>query len=713
MPSTRLKLDQPYRNWDDSTPSTHAHLIQDGYLDKAGAFHRRPGLKQNIDLSQFYPELAGQGGLGEEYYGGNLIVVVAGRVFKITDKHGLVSSVTELTGATLTSTRRVTFAQCVEQSTNTTYLFMANGGQVVYTDGSTLNYINDGGTGNIPTRVTHVVSVDTYLVVNNLDEPVKFRICATPGDPLDWTTTPQEYSVQNEDISIEALESHQGKLMVVGQSSLEWWQNDGVTPFSVIVGATSGYGSENPYAVSVLDNDLAFLTNTRDIVALNGYTPTILSEAYAKEIQSLGVVADVSSDWVSSIGGRKYLIFNFPDSGRTIVFNHETTSFSEWGSVDANGQYNIFKAHCYTYHQGWGYHLLLDRNNPIVYVLSPEYYDDNGSTMRTELVTGWYDHGVSQQKKSRRLTLNVRRGQATLTHNRELEQTYNSALLYNMMNDASRTDTNVFYTAYTIKSRVCTAVTYNDIFGHTPSKSVLNTDGIAGQNIVMSFWATGIYRSSGSPRVWVNSPELQINTSGGDFFVFQKSGATYNFNTYNSISYTPTTSMHHYVVLANGAAGTLSFYIDGVLQTPTATSTSVISPVSLTNITLGSGTQQTAFYDFSLFDYSLLSSKSDDTIVDDLYNNAALSHAYEFVNEFSYNLYDYDAVVLYMSFRDDGNEAWSEEIMLDLGTLGNTNTPIVLQGMGGIYYQRQYRFVFGDNAPLTINSIEEDVVLMA
>ena len=141
----------PYRNVDETQLDALQSIVQDAIVDELGMTVKRPGLKLFVDL--------GTSSSIDGLYWWNaklmLIVVSAGRVWKITDAAG---TKTELTGSTALKTGvRVTFA------TDGTTLIMANGGAMVTTTGSSLVTMADV---DAPTTVSHVAYLDGYVLAN-------------------------------------------------------------------------------------------------------------------------------------------------------------------------------------------------------------------------------------------------------------------------------------------------------------------------------------------------------------------------------------------------------------------------------------------------------------------------------------------------------------------------------------------------------------------
>ncbi len=409
MTKENIQLDKPYRNMDDTTPSSAIQLVYNGIInvtDKGKvSIQSRPGLSLLANLG-ITTNIEGLFWWDMQKV---LLVVTGGRLFKIYDAQG---SFSEITGVTLPIGRKVTFAEGFDSVSGNNYVFIANGGRIAYTDGNTIAYIADV---NAPTMVSHIVIVDTYLICNSLqaDQGILW-FGSTVGSPFDWTSAPLIYTCQLIPDTILSIQEVDRKVYFVGQIHTEVWYNTGTPgdPFSIVGGVGISSGSANPYSVIKIQNLLGGFNNYRDIGIVEGYNLNVVSIPYARVLNELGIVSDCEAEYVASLDGHKYLVFNFVNDRRTIVYDLTTASFYEWSSYDEeNGNYGLFKGRCYAYCQAWGLHIMGDKDNSNIYVVDKDNQTDNGVRIKTIVKTGVYDWGTSNMKKSTALYLNFRRGE--------------------------------------------------------------------------------------------------------------------------------------------------------------------------------------------------------------------------------------------------------------------------------------------------------------
>ena len=85
--------------------------------------------------------------------------------------------------------------------------------------------------------------------------------------------------------------------------------------------------------------------------------------------------------------------------------------FYEWGHWNtATNEYDMFKGRGYTYAKPWGQHLIGDNTTGKVYLMSPNYKDDDGDPIKALFEFGRKDHGTKSYKLSNSLYLDIRRG---------------------------------------------------------------------------------------------------------------------------------------------------------------------------------------------------------------------------------------------------------------------------------------------------------------
>lgn len=384
----------PYRNVDEGELDTLTPYVQDAYIDELGYTQKRPGLEEFIDFGTS----ASLDGVFWWDAQNVAIVVTNGRVWKITDATG---TKTELTGATLAVGTRVTFAP------NGSTLVMANGGQMVHTDLSTLTTMADG---DAPTTVSHVAFLDGYTLANETGSQRFWR--SDLNAPTAWGASSQSQAIGAPD-NLLGLVVGWREILLVGSDSVEVWFNDGVSPFSRLSNGLVQRGCSAIYTVQQVGNHWMWLDDRRKFVRLDNRTPTVVSFPFNRELQSFLSVNDAVSD-VMEIGGFPLYVVSFPSAGRTFVYNYQKDSWSDWGYWNTGtASYDRFRGNCYAFARPWNLHLVGDRNNGKLYKASRSLFDDDGDAIRTIRRTGFVSHGTTRRKFSRELHIRCKRGVAT------------------------------------------------------------------------------------------------------------------------------------------------------------------------------------------------------------------------------------------------------------------------------------------------------------
>ena len=415
MVKTFLQFDNPNKNVDETTLRTNIFMLQNGYIDEARAIHRFPGLSLFCDL-----------GTGAKIDGlkwwnnkGVLIANSGGKTFSISDNVG---TFTDITGATLLNDNRVQYAEIHDGDDNKLKLFMANGTNMIHTDAGNTVAMNSGISSNCPNKVSQIAHLRRRIICNDLDYPTFWRASDT-AKPLSYADN-VNYAAELTPDSINALFIQAERLNIVGQQHIENWWYTGASsgdPFSLVGDGIIDTGSINEYSIGKLGNLVCFLNNSRDVVLLDNYTPTVISGAYAKFIHNLDIVSDVEADIINSIGGRKFLILRFTSSQICLAYDFQSQVWTElkWFN-STTGQLENWRGRCYAYCINWGFHLVGDATTGKIYKMSTNYYDNAGEAMQTMIITGNYNHDTLQNKRSNSLTFYVRRGDGK-TNNTDLE----------------------------------------------------------------------------------------------------------------------------------------------------------------------------------------------------------------------------------------------------------------------------------------------------
>lgn len=317
-----------------------------------------------------------------------LIVVSNGSVYKITDTSGTLVS---LGGVSLNTNIRPTFAEAKYSGTD--YLFMANGSQIAYTDGtSAMAFMSDI---DAPTTCTHVAFIDQYLVANSTG--VDSFYYSDVGDPFSWNSLSFATAESNFDKSV-ALVVKNRKIIIFGESSIEFWENDGITPFKRRNDVFINEGTFSPYSLIDTKLGIFFLDNNREVRLLStGGTTTKVSTQFDSNIQGLTSTDDCFGDNYI-VGGKGFAVFTFPTDGKTYVYDYLNDYWGEW-AYWASSDFARYRGNNYVYCSSWNLHIVGDYNDDKLYKCSFNYYDDNGTLMKFLRVTGSIDHGTPSARK--------------------------------------------------------------------------------------------------------------------------------------------------------------------------------------------------------------------------------------------------------------------------------------------------------------------------
>lgn len=385
-------IGQPYENVEEVELDGMNATVIDGYVNEMDHIIKRPGLTEWIDLGTSLP-VDGLYWWDEQ----NVAIAVSNkRVWKISAQDG---TKTELTGSTaLLAGGIVSFA------TDGTVLIMANGAQMVHTDGSTLTTMTDA---QAPTAVTHVAFLDRYILAMSSTQ-INF---SEVGNYASWVALDFFQAEGQPDNNVAMMEGFR-EIIVLGHRSVEFFYNDGQTPFSRLSGSSQPYGCSAPYSLCQVGSTWIWLDQNRRLVSMTGRQVTPVSNPYERVIQRY-INVDDAVGYTISVDGYPLYILNFPTARQTLVYNYLTQKWSKWGYWNTGtGAYERFRGQCYCYARKWNYHLVGDWQNGKIYKADRSTFTDNGNAIRTLIRTGHLSHGTETNKRSAVLRLRVKRGLA-------------------------------------------------------------------------------------------------------------------------------------------------------------------------------------------------------------------------------------------------------------------------------------------------------------
>lgn len=353
---------------------------------------KRPGLTAWIDLGTNLP-------IDGLYWWDKqrcLLAVSAGRVWKITDQSG---TKTELTGSTaLRNSALVTFAD------DATRCAMANGANIVYTDLSTLTTVADA---DAPTTVTHIAELDGYILANNANTgDIQF---SGIRDMTNWLAA-DVFNAESRPDDVVALQVGFREIAALGRESVEFWVNDGVTPFSRISGSAQPFGISAPHSLALVGSTWMWLSDKRQFVTMQGRQVVTMTTPYDRVMQRYQAVDDAVG-YATTIDGNPIYVLNFPTARQSLAYNYVTQQWCKWGYWDVDrAQYERYRGQTYAYAKSWNYHLVGDYANGIIYKASREVFTDNGNPIRSLIRSGNVSHGLEATKQSNIFRLRCKRG---------------------------------------------------------------------------------------------------------------------------------------------------------------------------------------------------------------------------------------------------------------------------------------------------------------
>lgn len=389
-------ITQPYESADEVELNTFNAEIIDAIPVRVGDkthLVKRAGLTEFTNTGTESPV----DGLYSFEKAGVALAVSDGRVFKLTDSLG---SFAELYGASLLSNAPVKFAS------DATRVVMANGGNMVHTDLSTLTTMADA---DAPTDVTHVTFLDQYVLAN--DGGSGKVMFSDINDLTGWQAL-SFFSAESKPDDVVAIDEGFREIIALGNETVEFWVNDGQNPFSRIPGSAQPFGTVAPHSLALVGNTWMWLDHKRRFATMQGRQVVNVSSPYDRTIQRYSAV-DNAIGYALSVDGMTLYALNFPTVGKTLVYNYMTQEWHKWGYWNSSTvSYERFRGASYCYVKAWNLHLIGDHSNGKIYKMNRTTFTDDGAPIRSLLRTGHIDHGVSFEKRSDILRLKCTRGLA-------------------------------------------------------------------------------------------------------------------------------------------------------------------------------------------------------------------------------------------------------------------------------------------------------------
>jgi hypothetical protein len=413
MPLVTLPIQKPFYNDVSDAKVMLVDDAHDCYYENTQEGHyclrRRPGysaFSSGIAAGSSTPA-TGQGIFWSDRLDAPF-VVSGGKLYKLASD----GVATELAGSTLNVLRRVIFAEGQDLAL-APFIYIAHGGLLRYTNGTTLSALTDASApyANYVVSLSNRFFADNGGVTPSQDMLITDTNPATGLiDPFYWSYASNPFRIAQKADLLKAMHSGWNEVSMWGTQTIEYWQEDGVTPVSPLMGATSEVGIEAPYSLVNADNTLFALANMngkRAIIKMANRAPQIISADIDRELQKLTVVSDAVGTFCFAGGLNSYLI-DFPTEKVTWVYDLKEGIWTKWGAWNSGeARYDSFPIAGSCYAKTWNKHLFLGTNG-VVYQFSRDTFQDNGAEQRTTIRTGWFNHGSSRRKRSRELTVKVK-----------------------------------------------------------------------------------------------------------------------------------------------------------------------------------------------------------------------------------------------------------------------------------------------------------------
>lgn len=263
-----------------------------------------------------------------------------------------------------------------------------------------------------PQQVSHVAFLDGYILANKIGTN-EWYWCEN-GDPATWLADSSASAESKPDILL-ALAVANREIGLFGAESVEFWYNDGTTPFSRLDPVFVERGCYAKHSVQSYLGIWIWIDDRRRVVRMDARSPVPISEPLDDIVRDMNSITDAEA-FIIDIGKKAFYVLNFPTEDRTFVYDILGGSWYEWGKWNSTtGLYSRYKGATYTWCKNWGFHIIGDNSTGKIYKMNSDLYQDAGEEIRTVVWTGNITHGSLTWKRSNELLLRLKRGLAAPT----------------------------------------------------------------------------------------------------------------------------------------------------------------------------------------------------------------------------------------------------------------------------------------------------------
>jgi hypothetical protein len=266
--------------------------------------------------------------------------------------------------------------------------------------------------GGSPPKATHVIANSARLLVNNATGSrgtVSYSGTALGPDIAGHETwvglTAGSFQAEARPDIVPALHENTGEVFAFGRTSLQYFSPDSNTVYAPV--STREHGIAAPYSVIKVDQSFVWLDHQRRIVASDGRSLKVLSDAIHSTLNGMSRVDDCYGYRVHT-GFVECLVFTFPTDGRTFAYQ-VGGGWSQWSGY-AGGLWAPFpvSAHCLAAGTNAN---IVGTTTGVVAQLTDGVSDDLGEAIVASVTSGFQSHKTSARKRTQSLRVMLRRGE--------------------------------------------------------------------------------------------------------------------------------------------------------------------------------------------------------------------------------------------------------------------------------------------------------------
>jgi hypothetical protein len=186
---------------------------------------------------------------------------------------------------------------------------------------------------------------------------------------------------------LQALAVDNGNLVLIGDISIEYWQNTGAYPFPFqrISGSPTDVGIVAPWSIARCNGNLYFLARTRrggvSVVKMYNYQPIVVSPPDLDYVIDGYLSPGDCISFAYRFNGHEFLEMNFGAQGATWLYDATSETWSRLTSGSDTRHYALRGT------QYNGQIVASDYRNGNLYQLDVDTYTDNNDPIIRELIT--------------------------------------------------------------------------------------------------------------------------------------------------------------------------------------------------------------------------------------------------------------------------------------------------------------------------------------